>query len=206
MRSVRLSEHLKIRGLSARRPSCAPRPSWRPVRRRPVRRSRRSARTRLRDALARRNSRIRSRYQATVACAAARASAASTPRKRVATTTLVARRLTSHSQGPGIVSSKSLMPKTRLRSAEPKTPKFDTCMSPQACTATPVAGVAARSAAITPAAPRKNENGDPSMRACRTGTNSANPRHILRLDDLDRVCSLRRRSILRMPGVRQPFS
>ena len=34
-------------------------------------------------------------------------------------------------KGPGMVSSKSLMPKTRLRSAEAKTPKLETCMSPQ---------------------------------------------------------------------------
>src|SRR5258707_5971815 len=37
----------------------------------------------------------------------------------------------SHSHGPGSVSSKSFTSKTRLRSADPKTPKFDRCASPR---------------------------------------------------------------------------
>ena len=38
-------------------------------------------------------------------------------------------------------------------------------MSPQACTMAPVAGVGARSAAMTAAEPRRNAKGDSSMRA-----------------------------------------
>ena len=95
---------------------------------------------------------------------------ASLPRWRAATKALAARRLTSHSQGPNWHSSKSLMAKTSLRSAEANTPKLDTCMSPQSSTCRPVCGVDARSAAMTAADPRRNANGDCSMRAWRTGT------------------------------------
>ena len=67
---------------------------------------------------------------------------------------LAASRLTSHSHGPGRVSSKSLTSNTRRRSAEPNRPKLDRCASPQACTASPDTGVPARSLAIGRAAPR----------------------------------------------------
>ena len=67
---------------------------------------------------------------------------------------LAASRFTSHSHGPGSVSSKSLTSKTSLRSGEPNSPKLDRCASPQACTMIPVAGVRARSLAIGRAAPR----------------------------------------------------
>lgn len=54
------------------------------------------------------------------------------PMKRVATAALATRRLRSHSHGAGKTSSKSLIANTNSRSAEPNTPKFETCMSPQA--------------------------------------------------------------------------
>ena len=76
------------------------------------------------------------------------------PLPRAATSRLAASRFTSHSHGPGTVSSKSFTSNTRRRSAEPKMPKFDRCASPQAWTASPVTGVVARSLAIGRAAPR----------------------------------------------------
>ena len=50
---------------------------------------------------------------------------------RPATTRLVASRLTSHSQGPGRVSSKSFTSKTWSRSGVPKIPKLERWASPQ---------------------------------------------------------------------------
>ena len=79
-------------------------------------------------------------------------------------TTLAASRLRSHSQGPGRVSSKSLTSNIKARSGEAKSPKFERWASPQACTRNPEDGVVARSEAITSAAPRKNVNGETSMR------------------------------------------
>ena len=76
------------------------------------------------------------------------------PFSRAATSRLAASRFTSHSQGAGRVSSKSLTSNTSLRSGEPKMPKLDRCASPQACTMIPVAGVVARSLAMGSAAPR----------------------------------------------------
>ena len=70
------------------------------------------------------------------------------------TSKLAARRLTSHSHGPGRVSSKSLMSKIIRRSGVPNRPKFDRCASPHNCTVTPDTGVAARSDAMISAAPR----------------------------------------------------
>ena len=61
---------------------------------------------------------------------------------------LAASRLTSHSHGPGSVSSKSLMSKTRRRSGEAKMPKFDRWASPQACTVMPDARRGGEVAAI----------------------------------------------------------
>src|SRR6266568_2945379 len=59
-------------------------------------------------------------------------------------TTLAASRLTSHSQGPLSVSSKSFTSKTCLRSGEAKTPKLLRCASPQRCAWTPVSGIRAQ--------------------------------------------------------------
>jgi len=69
-------------------------------------------------------------------------------------TTLPARRFTSHSQGAGIVSSKSLMSKISRRSGVAKPPKLSRWASPQAWTRRPVVGVWARSLAMIAAAPR----------------------------------------------------
>ena len=55
--------------------------------------------------------------------------------------TLAARRFTSHSQGPGRVSSKSLASKTRVRSGEANSPKFERWASPLAWTRMSVRGV-----------------------------------------------------------------
>ncbi len=76
------------------------------------------------------------------------------PTSRPAISALAAIRLTSHSHGPGSVSSKSLGLKTSLRSGAANPPKFEMWASPHACTTMPEFGVAARSAAITAAAPR----------------------------------------------------
>ena len=56
---------------------------------------------------------------------------------RAATIMLAASRLTSHSHGPGSVSSKSLTSNTRFRSGEANAPKFERCASPQHCTVRP---------------------------------------------------------------------
>ena len=77
------------------------------------------------------------------------------PFSRPAISMLAARRLTSHSQGPGAVSSKSLTSKIRWRSGEPKIPKLERWASPHSWTSIPEVGVVARSAAIGSAAPRK---------------------------------------------------
>ena len=85
---------------------------------------------------------------------------------------LAARRLMSHSHGPGRVSSKSLTSKTSWRSGEPKAPKFERWASPHACTENPDSGLPARSAAMIAAAPRKKVNGVASMRPWRRGMSS----------------------------------
>ena len=102
----------------------------------------------------------------------ARRSAGVNPRSRPMTSKLAASRLTSHSHGPGSVSSKSLMSNSIRRSGEPNRPKFDRWASPHSCTVTPDRGVPARSAAMIAAAPRKNVNGDTSIRPYRIGTSS----------------------------------
>ena len=76
------------------------------------------------------------------------------PLSRAAISMLAASRLTSHSHGPGSVSSKSLMSNTSRRSGEAKTPKFDRCASPQHWTCSPERGVPAKSWAMIFAAPR----------------------------------------------------
>src|SRR3954447_4684525 len=95
---------------------------------------------------------------------------ASKPRSRPATSKLATSRLTSHSNGPGCVSSKSLMLKTIRRSGAANAPKFDRCASPHSCTCRSVRGAPARSAAIRYAPPRKNVNGETSIRPYRSGT------------------------------------
>ena len=118
------------------------------------------------------NSSMRLRYALPTPKTALRRSVLEKPRSRAAISTLAAKRLTSHSQGPGSVSSKSLTSNTRERSGDANTPKFDRCASPHACTVKPDRGVVARSEAIINAAPRKNANGEVSIRPYRIGTNS----------------------------------
>ena len=98
--------------------------------------------------------RIASRYSRTQSRTSCSRRFGGKPMSRPAISTLAAIRLTSHSHGPGSVSSKSLGPNTSLRSGAANPPKFEMCASPQACTTMPVHRVAARSAAITAAAPR----------------------------------------------------
>ena len=88
------------------------------------------------------NSRIASRYDLPTATLIAGALLAANPRSRPATAKLATRRLTSHSNGPGSVSSKSLTPKTSRRSGAAKAPKFERCASPQSWACSPVRGVA----------------------------------------------------------------
>jgi hypothetical protein len=61
---------------------------------------------------------IRCLYDLTASRAALRHSSSPKLLSRPATTRLAARRFTSHSQGPGSVSSKSLTSKSRVRSGE----------------------------------------------------------------------------------------
>src|SRR4051812_9851471 len=79
---------------------------------------------------------------------------------RAATTKLAARRLTSHSNGPGSVSSKSLISNARARSGDPYVPKLARWASPQSCTVRPVVGMVARSMAMMAAPPRWKANGE----------------------------------------------
>ena len=74
---------------------------------------------------------IASRYSRAAAITTEPQAASSKPRSRPATAKLAASRFTSHSNGPGSVSSKSLMLKTRLRSGAAKMPKLERCASPQ---------------------------------------------------------------------------
>ena len=76
------------------------------------------------------------------------------PWSRAAISKLAARRLTSHSHGPGSVSSKSLMSKTSRRSGDWKRPKFMRWASPQSWAVRPESGVPARSDAMSRAPPR----------------------------------------------------
>jgi hypothetical protein len=100
------------------------------------------------------NSAIAVRYRPTVSSTIWSWSLARKPLSRAAICMLTASRLTSHSHGPGSVSSKSLTSNTSARSGEANTPKFDRCESPQHCTVSPDRGVAARSWAMIIAAPR----------------------------------------------------
>jgi len=80
--------------------------------------------------------------------------------------------LTSYSNGPGKVSSKSLTSNNSSRSGEANAPKFERCASPHTCTSSPAVGVPARSTAMIFAAPRKKVNGEAIIRPCRIGTRS----------------------------------
>jgi len=81
-------------------------------------------------------------------------SAREKPRSRPMISKLAASRFTSHSHGPGRVSSKSLMSNIICRSGVPNRPKFDRWASPHNCTVTPLTGVVAKSAAMISAPPR----------------------------------------------------
>ena len=89
-----------------------------------------------------------SRYSRTTVSRMSRRAAGSMPRSRMATSKLAASRLTSHSHGPGSVSSKSFMSNTSRRSGAEKMPKLTRCASPHAWTLMPVLGVVARSDAM----------------------------------------------------------
>ncbi len=118
------------------------------------------------------NRRIASRYSRVAAISGRRRSRSPKPRSRAAISMLAASRFRSHSQGPGSVSSKSLTSKTSSRSGAAKPPKLERCASPQSCTSKPLRGEAARSVAMTAAAPRKKANGDTSIRPWRIGISS----------------------------------
>jgi hypothetical protein len=108
--------------------------------------------------------RIASRQERTAASTARSRARRESCRSRAAISKLAASRFTSHSNGPGNVSSKSLRSKRRSRSGDAKPPKLSRCASPDSCTVNPAVGVVARSCAITAAAPRKNASGEASMR------------------------------------------
>ena len=76
------------------------------------------------------------------------------PRWRAATTTLAASRLTSHSNGPGRVSSKSLMSKMRRRSGAVKAAEVREVRVAAELDREAGVGAAPRSAAMIAAAPR----------------------------------------------------
>ena len=77
----------------------------------------------------------------TDASVASRASALVKPLLRAAIVKLADMRLTSYSNGPGSVSSKSLRSNSSCRSGEANAPKFDRWASPQSCTVRPALGV-----------------------------------------------------------------
>ena len=77
------------------------------------------------------------------------------PDSRPARMSEAAMRFRSHSKGPRMVSSKSLMSKTRRPSGAAKAPRLRTWASPQIWLMMPVLGRTDRSAAMTGTAPRK---------------------------------------------------
>ena len=87
------------------------------------------------------HSSIAVRYAAAVASTILRTLLVEIPFAWPATAKLAASRLTSHSNGPGRVSSKSLTSKTSRRSGEANTPKLDRWASPQSCAMSPDLGV-----------------------------------------------------------------
>ncbi len=113
------------------------------------------------------------RYDSSKAATASQHLRSVIPDSRPARTKLVASRFMSHSHGPHMVSSKSLMSKTMFPSADAKAPRLRTCASPQSCTRRPVRGNVARSRAINGAAPRKKANGETAMRPYLMGSSSS---------------------------------
>ena len=97
---------------------------------------------------------IEVRYCRVAASRIDRRVASSNSLDRPATSSDVTSRFRSHSHGPGLVSSKSLMSKIRLRSGDANPPKLARWASPQACTTRPESGVFDRSEAMISAAPR----------------------------------------------------
>ena len=98
--------------------------------------------------------RIASRYACPRPTIAWARTALGWPLVRPAITTLAASRFTSHSHGPGCVSSKSLQSKMSLRSGVPNTPKLERWASPHSWAIRPEHGVVERSEAMMSAAPR----------------------------------------------------
>src|ERR1700722_1565624 len=129
------------------------------------------------------------------------------PHSRPASMMLVANRFTSHSKGPRIVSSKSLMSKTRRPSGAAYAPRLRTWASPHSWVKIPVWGSTARSAAITGTAPRKKPKGEAAMRchlvAMSAGTRptadaaSASTGSVCRSAERHRFCSCRRTCLRR---------
>src|SRR5580658_9299320 len=129
------------------------------------------------------------------------------PASRPTSTMLVASRFRSHSKGPRMVSSKSLMSKTSRPSGAAKAPRLLTCASPHSCVKIPVCGRAARSAAITATAPRKKPKGDAAI-LCHLIASSAGTRptvevarasmgSVCRSAERHRFCSCRRTCLRR---------
>ena len=115
---------------------------------------------------------------------------------------LTASRLTSHSHGPGSVSSKSLTSNIKRRSGEANTPKFDRCASPQHCTCQSrpwrrreVIGHEQR----RPAIKRKRRDQHPPVA---DRHELRHPRLRLTLQQRDRISATRRRLELRMIRAR----
>ena len=100
------------------------------------------------------NAAIASRYARTAARVDSRASDSVNPLFLAAIVKLAASRLTSYSNGPGKVSSKSFRSSSSTRSGEANMPKFDKWASPHSWVVSPAVGVCRRSAAMTLAAPR----------------------------------------------------
>ena len=142
------------------------------------------------------------RYSSTVSSTTRSCAFAEKPLSWAAMSMLTASRLTSHSHGPGSVSSKSLMSNTSLRSGEANTPKFDRCASPQHWTVQTrarrrreVAGHDQRAAAV------EGEGGDEHPPVA-DRHELGNPRRRLALEQLHRVRPVRRRLERRVARTR----
>ena len=97
---------------------------------------------------------IASRYARTAARVTSCVSSLVNALFRAAMVKLAAIRLTSYSNGPGSVSSKSFRSNNKFRSGEAKTPKLERWASPHSWDTRPALGVSFRSAAMILAAPR----------------------------------------------------
>ena len=141
------------------------------------------------------------RYIATAASTVARRSAAPKSRSRAATSMLAARRLTSHSNGPRRVSSKSFTSKTSDRSGDAKKPKFRRCASPHSWTLE--TGYGRRGEIVrhhrSRAAEEREGRGEHAAVADRDELGNARRR--LSLEDLERI-ALRRELYLRVTSPR----